>query len=165
MKPYHLPDRTIIRLTLQDLDTLAEMQYAIYPELFVEKKKDIETLLKGEHMNIGVIVDERLVGFLLTTLEYAETEKDIFLYDIGILPEYQKKGLGTLLINHFFKDSREKKLKIGLSCRNTSFPMFSNPHKLEKEGYRIAKCEFEEDGYFKLVGVHEDIHNIELEPI
>jgi len=165
MKRTPLPDRTIIRLTLLDLDTLAQMQLAIYPEPLVETRERIRSWLEGEHMNIGVVMDGKLAGFLLTTFEYAENENDIFLYDIGILPEYQKKGLGTLLLNSFLKEARKKMLKIRLSSRDTSLPMFSDPQKLAKAGYKVVRCEFEKDGYFEVAGIHEDLYDIELEPV
>jgi ribosomal protein S18 acetylase RimI-like enzyme len=165
MTRFLVPDRTIVQLIPGDLKTLMEMQYAIYPLPFVEEEAYIKWLLENEPMNRGVVMGEQLAGFLLVTREFAKTQRDIFLYDLGIMPEHQKKGLGTHLLSHFLKESREKDLRVGLSCRDTSIGMFSDPDKLAKMGYKMAAYEYEPDGYYPIVGIHEDIYNLEIEPI
>lgn len=165
MSRYLFPDQSIIRLTLEDLDVLTEMQYAIYPEALAEKKEYLAELFKDEYLNIGVVMDKKLIGFLLSTREKTETGEDVFIDDLGILPEYQGKGLGTMLLDHLLKLAYGEKMKIGLLSRSTSLPMFAKQKKLMEAGYKVVRREFLKDAYFEEYGVHEDIHRIDLEPL
>ena len=165
MSYHEYQNREIIHLTLKDVDVLLEMQKRIYPEAFVEKLEYLKKLITNSDFNIGVVVEGKLVGFLFVTKDCMTSDDQIFLYDIGILPEYQKRGLGSLLLDYFCKMALKKNLKIYICCRGTSYPMFSNREKLEKMGYKIARYEFEKDGYFEAYGIHEDSHEIYLEPL
>jgi aminoglycoside 3-N-acetyltransferase I len=57
--------------------------------------------------NLGAFVDGALVGGLSAhELALVSGEKEFYLYDIGVLPEYQKKGIGTCLIRELKKEAR-----------------------------------------------------------
>lgn len=164
-KRYQLPDRSIITLTPEDLDILEKMERIIYPPALREDRSSLERLLKSGTIHMGLIMKKKLVGFLITTNEYSEGSKYIFIWDISILPDFQKQGLGTLLLNHFLNQAHSKGLDVGAACRKTSLPLFVKAERLQKCGYRVAKCELEPDGYFQECGIHEDLYNVELEII
>lgn len=161
---HSLPDRSIISLSVKNLADLMKMQREIYPENFVEEEGCIEKILNESDLNIGVIVNQKLAGFLLVTKDYVEVENGLWLYDLGILPDYQRQGLGSLLLSHFLSETHKEKTSIFAYCRDTSYPLFSNEEKLKKMGYRISDYKFIEDGYFEECGVHEDLHELALEP-
>jgi len=154
-------DKKIIPLNREHAAILFDMQREIYPANFVESFEYLKKVLSDDNINIGVTVDGKLAGFLL-----AINENDgLFLYDMAVLPAYQKKGLGTFLLEHFLGMAYKKHLKIYVCCREQSYPMFSKAEKILKMGYKITGYKFEKDGYFENSGVHEDSYEMYLEPV
>lgn len=57
--------------------------------------------------NIGAFVDGNIVGGLSAhELPTLSGDKEFYLYDIGVLPEYQKMGIGTSLIKELKKEAK-----------------------------------------------------------
>lgn len=61
----------------------------------------LRDLLASPHfIAFGVFVDEQLVGGCTAYLlpSYTKPHPELFIYDFAILPAYQRRGLGSLLI-------------------------------------------------------------------
>ncbi len=85
---------------------------AVFDVVF--KKK---TNLSEEHLNIlllnyvvfnlGAFIDNVLVGGISAhELSLISGNKEFYIYDIGVLPEYQKMGIGTGLIKELKKEAK-----------------------------------------------------------
>lgn len=63
-------------------------------------------LLNKTVFNLGAFVDGALVGSLSAhELPLISGIKEFYLYDIGVLPEYQKMGIGTGLVKELKKEA------------------------------------------------------------
>lgn len=82
-----------------------------------EKKSNPDTkylndlLINNNVFNLGAFVDDILVGGLSAhELPLISGTKEFYLYDIGVLPEYQKMGIGTELIKELKKEAKARNI-------------------------------------------------------
>lgn len=81
----------------KDLDTIYKLEKILF-----EKKSWSSEMLKGEFENIFSKIwilekEGEIVGYLI----FREILDEAEIMKIGIKPEYQKQGLGTLFLNFF----------------------------------------------------------------
>ncbi len=144
-------------------ETIAKLHRKIYPKEMQESEETIQSILASTDLSRGVYRGKDLVGYaLFQSLQQKDT---VYLYDIAIVPELQRKGLGTRLVQEIFRVARSRKLKIMLHVRYTAHALFRNPSKIREFGYEIVKDQFRPDWYFEEFGIHEDAHELALEPM
>ncbi len=154
---------SIRNLTLADTDHILELEGIIYPPGFEEDRKSIKKCLETNKYNIGIYNVDIIIGFIISEIDDTENHL-VWLYDIAIHPDWQGKGLASILLSAYFKLTLSDNLIIKLLCRSTSYPIFSNEIRMNHYGYTIAENIYEKDGYFRRCGVHEDAHMIKLVP-
>jgi aminoglycoside 3-N-acetyltransferase I len=64
---------------------------------------------KPDFFSLVARVDNRVAGGLTVYIlhRYYSTKPGAYIYDMGVLPEYQRKGIGKKLIGHLFGYCRE----------------------------------------------------------
>ncbi|MBL8214149.1 MAG: GNAT family N-acetyltransferase [Bryobacterales bacterium] len=93
------------RLTLSDLQRAREL-FLLIADVFETERRPlgdaylVRLLARPEFWALTISVDGRMVGGLTAhTLPLTRIEEwEIFLYDIAVLPEYQRRGLGRQLV-------------------------------------------------------------------
>ncbi len=142
---------------------LARMQRRIYPK---EMQEDVQTLLailESTDMSCGLFIGKKLVGYAL--FQGVEKAGMIYLYDIAILPRFQHRGLGAELTQGVLAAAWQKKLRIKMHVRAMSYPLFVNRERLRAAGYRLVSNKLLRDWYFGEFGIHEDAHELVMEPL
>jgi len=142
---------------------LAKMQQRIYPKKMQEDARTILSILESTDLSRGLFMGKRLFGYAL--FQRFSEEGVVYLYDFAILPQLQHKGLGTKLAQDVLATVREKRLKIKMHVRKTSYPLFANRDKLRAAGYRLVSDKFVRDFYFGEFGIHEDAHELIMKPL
>jgi GNAT superfamily N-acetyltransferase len=155
----------IVQLTSEYKESLLEIQNLTYEPNFQETSETMNMLLSDNTYNWGLLDDNgRLIGCILCDHSEVSTKKELWLWDISIVPEHQRKGYASLLLIPFFEKTHKANLTIRILCRYTSHSMFTNPENLKKWEYEVEKDSYEKDGYFKVCGVHEDLYEVTLAP-
>ncbi len=82
------------------------------------------------------LVDDKIAGNIMYTNSYIADESGkridtITFGPLAVLPEYQRKGVGSALINH----SREKAIKSG----HKAIIILGHPHNYIKHGFKVSK--------------------------
>jgi len=154
------------KLLSKDMRTarlLAHMQRRIYPKEMWEDARTILSVLESTDMSRGLFLREQLLGYAI--FQGCDEERTIYLYDFAVLPHLQHKGLGTKLARDVLAAAWRKTLKIKMHVRETSYPLFANRDKLRTVGYRLVSDKFVRDFYFGEFGIHEDAHELVMEPV
>jgi ribosomal protein S18 acetylase RimI-like enzyme len=142
---------------------LIEVQRRVYPTEMREREAEIRRILESSDMSLGIYKKGRLIGYAL--VRATQKIDTVYIYDIAILPEFQRQGLGTSLAREILTQARSRGLKVSLHVRSTSYPLFGNRDKMREMGYLVAKDELKPDWYFGEYGVHEDARELLLEPL
>ena len=106
-------------LNREDLEAMLER----FPEHFL--------LLYEEDVFIGYLIScpsslERFEDTLFQGKAYEEEGSQLYLLGLGILPEYQGRGYGSLLIERLKEDAfRQKRKRIILTCREELVSFYS----------------------------------------
>lgn len=105
-----------MNLTFRKISNTEDLQklVSIFDIVF-EKKSDPDIndlkniILNKSIINLGAFADDTLVGGLSAhELALISGNKEFYIYDIGVLSEYQKMGIGTGLINELKKEAKER---------------------------------------------------------
>jgi aminoglycoside 3-N-acetyltransferase I len=97
----------IARLVAGD-DAVARRVFSTMAEVFDEDHEDLsegyvaQLLARHEFWVLAATLDEEVVGGLTAhTLPMTRSEsREIFIYDIAVLVEHQRRGVGRLLMSH-----------------------------------------------------------------
>jgi len=109
---------TIHRLKKHDSDTFKEL-VALFNKVFENKNKDIpkksylKKLLENPDFIVHVAMhNKKVVGGLTAFVlpKYYAKESEILLYDIAITEEFQRKGLGKLLLDSLLEHCKKNKI-------------------------------------------------------
>lgn len=128
-----------------------------------ESEAEIQQILVSGDLSRGLYKEDRLVGYLL--VRWTQGADTAYIYDIAILPEYQRRGLGTALAREALSQARSRGLKVSLHARSTGYPLFGNRGRMREMGYLVTMDELKPDWYFAEYGVHEDARELLLEPV
>jgi GNAT superfamily N-acetyltransferase len=139
------------------------MQRRIYPKEMQENASTILSILGSTNLSRGLFERGGLIGYAL--FQRTRRARTIYLYDIAILPRLQHMGLGTKLVQEVLTATWERRLRVKMHVRATSYPLFVNRNKLRAAGYRLVSNKFVHDFYFKEFGIHEDAHELIMEPL
>lgn len=58
-------------------------------------------------LSLVAVMDNKIVGYILFTTIKIDKQEELALAPLGVLPEYQKKGIGSVLIQEGHKKARE----------------------------------------------------------
>jgi aminoglycoside 3-N-acetyltransferase I len=109
-------DLKIKRLSLSDIDLFKEL-IRLFINVFEEEDASVpddnylERLLTKADFLVFVAMDNKQIVAGLTAFElskYYSKSSELFIYDIAVKPEHQRKGLGKMLLEHTKKYCREK---------------------------------------------------------
>jgi len=68
-----------------------------------------DLIINNTVLNLGAFVENSLVGGISAhELTLTSGIKEFYIYDIGVLPEYQKMGIGTGLIKELKKEAETR---------------------------------------------------------
>jgi len=118
----------------KDLQIISELER----DLFSEEKWSYFQILrefKNDFSKILVFKEkEEIIGYLI----FREIEPEIEIFKIGVKKEYQRKGVGTKLIQKLIEIAREKNIsKIFLEVKASNLSAYNFYKKLGfKEMYR-----------------------------
>ena len=99
----------IVRLSKKkvsdNINRLMEIDKVILDEPWVEDNFLMELKGKGEH-SLVALEDANIVGFVICSMK----EENLHIHRLAVSPEYQGRGVGTLLIEHVFINCNEHDL-------------------------------------------------------
>lgn len=109
-----MPITIVYARSVSDLRQL----HAVFNLVFESKdssppsKDNIESLLQRKDICFLVVLsEEKVVGGLAAyELQLLSGEREFYLYDIGVHPDYQKQGIGTKLIQELKKQARTRNI-------------------------------------------------------
>jgi len=95
---------------IEDLQKLVSIFDIVFEKQSNPNVRHLENIISNNTVfNLGAFVDNTIVGGLSAhELSLISGDKEFYLYDIGVLPEYQKIGIGTGLINELKKEAKER---------------------------------------------------------
>lgn len=114
----------------------------LYPRGFLVAELDGEIIgiINGTSTNIEDISNEPLKDMV----DFDENGKNVVIFSVAVLPEYQGKGVAKLLLNKFIDAFRKlNKKKILLICKENHIALY------EKFGFRFIGESKSEHGGFK----------------
>jgi ribosomal protein S18 acetylase RimI-like enzyme len=150
-------------LTEAEAAEVAKLQVLIYPREMQEDEQTVRSVLRSTDLSRGVYAGPKLIGYAL--VRAGDQHDFIYLYDIAILPQFQRKGLGKKVAQEVFRLARRRNLKITMHVRSTAYRLFGDPKKVRELGYAIVKDEYRPNWYFTEFGINEDAHELLLEPV
>lgn len=100
----------------------------------VHKMRNHPDFIKS--LSFVAIIDDKIAGIIMYTKSYIADESGrridtITFGPLAVLPEYQKKGIGTALINH----SRDAAIGYG----HKAIIILGHPHNYIKHGFKVSK--------------------------
>jgi aminoglycoside 3-N-acetyltransferase I len=115
------------KLSEKDVETLGE-QIRLYEEVFemmdfkMPPDAYLQTLLEKEHVIFYVAVaDAKVIGgltaYVLPSVYFAAAE--VYIYDLAVKAEHQRKGIGTRLINELKSTAKNSDTR-KFTCKPTS---------------------------------------------
>ncbi len=137
-----------------DVD-LIEMLFNIESKIFrkeiVDSKKDLlEKLTKHEDTLLIILFYlDRPIGFRLAHLSNYFDNNTYFLDVFGILPEFQKKNIGPLILimSYFFAKKLGYKF-VGIHCEKENKQKVNLPKYYEKQGFSLYKNGGRDDKWY-----------------
>jgi ribosomal-protein-alanine N-acetyltransferase len=127
----------------RDLQIISELE----KDLFFEEKWSYFQILKefkNEISKIWVLKEkEKIIGYLI----FREIKPEIEVFKIGVKKEYQRKGLGTKLMQKLIEFAKEKNIsKIFLEVKASNLSAYNFYKKLGfKETYRRKNYYYNEE--------------------
>lgn len=106
----------IIRLRREDSLILRKLVH-LFQEVFEMKKREpvkksyLKTLLQNSNFIACVVIHKNKIVGGLTAFElplYYSASSEVFIYDLAISPEFQRKGLGKKLLTSLKKYCKQK---------------------------------------------------------
>jgi ribosomal protein S18 acetylase RimI-like enzyme len=153
----HLP------ATTETAEAIARMQKEIYPEAMQEDSQAVLSVLRSTDLSRGVYVNGALVGYGL--VQKTSKKGVVYLYDIAVLPSYQRRGLGSKLAREILGSAGSRGLKIVMHVRPAGYALFGNRERVREMGYDVAEDKLLPDWYYREFGIHEDAHRLVLAPL
>lgn len=103
-------------LSIKHLESLSELQklISVFSQAFESEYSTTDAYLKVMLENkqavfLGAYLDKKVVGGLVAfEMTPIHGIKELYIYDIAILPEYQKQGIGAKLIEHLKLEAKNR---------------------------------------------------------
>ncbi len=158
--------------------TIAELEQAIYPASLQQGEQFfIEEMTAGEPQdNHSFILSDQVesnvipVGYGIcysTESEFDYGDTVLFVSDLALLPEFQRKGFGRKMFFKIITLAKERGLPIEFQARaSTSYLALKHAEsEIRSLGYEITKDELEENYFSEGDEITEDVHFVRLELI
>lgn len=125
----------------EQLDTIASVFLSAFNNIeeewtFETARKNVEEGFFGD-CHFVALIDEKIVGFILAIPLTREFGIELLVTSIGVLPEYQNKGIGQQLWDKMESYGKERKF--------TAIRLLTNPHFKSFNWYK--KMGFKESGW------------------
>lgn len=91
---------TIRELTTFDLDTLLNLYSSVGWTNYTDKPEMLKKAYENSLLTLGAYDGDKLVGVIRTV---GDGFSIVFIQDILVFPEYQRKGIGTQLIKEIME--------------------------------------------------------------
>ncbi len=119
--------------TIEDLETITYMSMDIFNEEYEDAKKMMQNTFESEErIQYATIFEDKYVGMGCVSF----VGDEISIYELGVLPEYQGRGLGKELLLLILKDLTKK------DCINISLEVNSTNEKAfelyKKNGFEVG---------------------------
>ena len=142
----------IVSLTEKDFPEILEMEKKIYPKLLVQGQALLDDIKKGNGLEYSIVVlNEKMekIAYLISINGQAQKEEPcVYLEDIAVMPDFQRKGVGWMLIKKIVRKLQAKAKKEGkavlwsMNLRKTSQNLFEKHREdLKKMGVISIKEE------------------------
>lgn len=99
------------------LPTIFNLDEIIFTEKYHRRSSTIEEL--SGHLKdcmIYMAYDQKIpIGYI----SYKQIEKNMELIDLAVTPKYQKKGIGTLLMNMLFENNKSRSITLATHPNNS----------------------------------------------
>jgi len=99
------------RISLDDIEIVLGME-GVFRDDFLKKECVTDFLKNSMNWIFVCILDNRIIGFIygyeLNRLNRAENM--LYIHEVGILPDFQRKGIGTELIERLKKECHRKNI-------------------------------------------------------
>jgi len=127
----------IRRATLEDLDSLVEIEAKCFAdEAFTRNQLDY-CLKSSDFVCLVALVDEKMVGFVIGSVEIFSGEMAGHVYTLDVLEGYRKRGFGSRLLDAFESILAEKGIRaVYLEVRVDNIPA---RRLYSKHGYKPFK--------------------------
>lgn len=111
----------VIRLREEDAELAARIALRFASNI-VSAEHTAAFLAKESNILLTVLVDSEPAGFLLAHLldRFKDTRRKLFIYEIDVLPEFQRRGIGRALIEAVLKTARERNADTAFVLTNRS---------------------------------------------
>ena len=98
-----------------------------------EALKTVDECISDENISVGIKIEDRLIGWIGLRPMYEKTWE---LHPLAIMPEFQRKGYGKILINELEKIAQEKGI-IGIVAGSDDETNKTSLSEKEKTGENI----------------------------
>lgn len=101
----------VVYKKISDLENLQKI-VSIFDIVFEKKSspgiEHLKKILSEDRVfNLGAFINNNLIGGLSAhEMSLVSGNKEFYIYDIGVLPEYQKMGIGTSLIRELKNEAK-----------------------------------------------------------
>ncbi|MBS7615124.1 ribosomal protein S18-alanine N-acetyltransferase [Candidatus Bathyarchaeota archaeon] len=127
----------IRRATFEDLNSLVEIEAECFTDEAFTKNQLEYCLKSSDFVSLVALVDEKIVGFIIGSIEILGNETAGHVYTLDIMKEYRKKGFGGKLLDSFESILVEKGVRtVYLEVRVDNIPA---RRLYSKHGYRPFK--------------------------
>ncbi len=148
-------------LTQDDIPLVTEIERRIYPEAVRTEdfEEELGDALEDPEHNASFVMKNREnnidvpIGYAIAYGEESELDGEdgpvLYVSDLALLPEYQRKGAGRAMLYHLLEIAEQHRLPIEFHAREgTSYQALKHAEgELASHGYRITHDEFLPDFY------------------
>ncbi len=140
---------TLRRANVEDIDILVHIEEAVYAGTAPWLLRDFLSELSRPNVRLYLVMERKgqVIGF--AGVAYQRDQRDMHITNIAIVPVWQNKGLGTLMINELLDFSRQlgvDTMSLEARASNRSAIMLYSRLGFEQSGIK--------KGYY--IGDHED---------
>lgn len=141
--PEITPDDIIIRvMTEEDLDAIVRIDQDISGQNRIEYYREKIKALEDAGINTSLVAEVRgqVVGFIMGEVYYGEfgiPEPTALIDTLGVLPEYQKQGIASAILEQFV--TNVKAIKVELIHTLTNWNDWSSLKFFHQHGFKPSQ--------------------------
>lgn len=146
---------------------------SMYPEEMHEDTETFKTLLASSDLSLGILFALQATPnppeMMLTGWAIIDGSQDPpYLYDLAVLPAFQRKSIARDLMRALLANMRWRGLDLHYHARSTSYPLLASVPFLTECGYQIVSDCYIPNHYgieYESDTLVEDGHEIFIRPI